>query len=178
MTPHGQLQGRAAAAVWLAGTLVGAAAFCVYSQSWQNGRYLMYDIPAALAVYSFPALLLALAVAGRIDTGWFIRLAALAVLTTITLGREFLVWPISGHVTCVVAVAIIQSRDAGLRPALRLAYWLPVPIVVLVRIFGIEGTVDTPLLTGLAAGTVVGAATAWGLYCHGRRGAAPAEPSA
>jgi hypothetical protein len=147
--------------LWLGGTLVGAAAFCVYARTWQSGCHVLYDVPAALAVYSFPARLLAEAAARRFGLAWCVRLAALAAMTVATVGREFGRWPVSGHVTCVLAVAVLMSADARLPAWLRAAYWIPVPVVVLVRVLALEGRADLPLVTGAAAGLVIGAAAAW-----------------
>jgi hypothetical protein len=144
--------------LWLAGTLAGAAAFCVYSRTWRDAWHVLYDVPAALASYSFPAMLLAEAAAVRPGAAWYVRLAALAAMAVATVGREFLVWPVSGHVTCVASVAIIQSADGRLPPLLRLAYWTAVPIVVLMRIFYLDGGLSMPLAAGASAGAVIGVA--------------------
>ena len=111
---------------------IGAAAFCVYSRSWKDWAHLVYDIPASLMVFSFVAqLVLESRHAG--NAYWLARLALVAAMTVVCAGRDFLHWPISGHLSCVLAVALVQSADARLVPAERWLYWIPVPIVLCIR---------------------------------------------
>jgi len=158
-TANPRVATRTATAVYLLGTLVGTVAFCIYKQSWQSGWMLAYDVPAALASYSFPALLLARAVGRLWRWSDAVRLGALLVLTVLTVGREFAHWPTSGHVTCVVAVAVIMAADPRLPKPLRAVYWVPVPIVAAVRVIALEHAVETGLVLGAVAGAVVGVVT-------------------
>ena len=54
-------------------------------------------------------------------------------MCVVTFGREFQGWPISGHLSCVLAVALIQLGDARLSLYERLAYAIPLPIVLVIR---------------------------------------------
>ena len=111
---------------------IGAAAFCIYSRSWKDGMHLIYDIPASLMVFWFIGHLV-LDSRHFANADWLARLTLLLALTVVTVGREFLHWPISGHLTCVLAVALVQSTDPRLFLAERWLVWLPVPIVIGIR---------------------------------------------
>lgn len=139
---------------------VGSAAFCVYSRSWQDWVHMIYDIPASLMVFSFVAQLgLEARQAG--NAYWLARFALLVTMTVVCVGRDFLHWPISGHLSCVLAVAIVQSWDGRLPVAERLLYWLPVPVVLVIRwlVFdqGQHGQTTHALAFALAAGLAVAA---------------------
>lgn len=110
----------------------GSAAFCVYSRSWKDWAHLVYDIPASLLVFWFIAQL-ALEAQRAGSAYWLARFALLAAMTVVCTGRDFLHWPISGHLSCVLAVAIVQFWDVRLPPGERLLYWLPLPIVLAIR---------------------------------------------
>lgn len=134
--------------------LVGATAFCLYSHSWKDAVHLIYDVPASLLVFSFIAqLVLTAHHAGSLF--WLARLVLVAIVSVATVGREFLHWPISGHLTCVFAVAWAQTVDPRLAVWERLLYWLPVPVVLSIRwwVFdlGQHGQTGWALLVGTAA---------------------------
>jgi hypothetical protein len=137
-------------------TLIGATAFCVFSRTWQDIWHLIYDIPAALAVYSFVAQLVAERVAGSRDGRWTARLIALSLMSVVTVGRQFAHWPISGHVTTTVAVCIIQLGDLHLPRLLRMLYLVPLPIVVAIRLFVFDRGLGAPLVSALVAGVLIG----------------------
>ena len=134
--------------------LTGATAFCLYSHCWSDAAHLIYDIPASLLVFSFVAqLVLESHRAGSLF--WLARLALVAIVSVSTVGRAFLHWPISGHLTCVFAVALVQSADPRLAVLERLLYWLPLPVVLSIRwwVFdlGQHGQTGWALLVGGAA---------------------------
>lgn len=111
---------------------VGFAAFGVYSRSWKDWAHLVYDIPAGLLVFSFIAQWV-LEARHAASAYWLARFALLVAMTVVCTGRDFLHWPISGHLSCVLAVAIVQFRDVRLPLAERLLYWFPLPIVLAIR---------------------------------------------
>jgi hypothetical protein len=158
-----------AKAVAIGGTLVGAAAFVIYSHSWTSPLRLAYDIPAALASYSLPALLLAEAVTQARGPAWWARLVAVAAMTAVTVGREFEGWPVSGHVTCVLAVAMIQTIDVRLPRVLRFLYWAVAAAVVVLRIAAMDDGIRLPLVLGLVAGVIIGGAGAAAVVRRVRR---------
>jgi hypothetical protein len=59
----------------------------------------------------------------------------LVAMTVVAVGREFGNWNISGHLSCVLAVALVQSADRRLSLAERICYWIPLPIVLMIRWF-------------------------------------------
>jgi hypothetical protein len=113
---------------------IGAAAFCVYSRSWKDWTHLVYDLPASLLVFAFIAQL-ALEARHAGSAYWLARFAMLVAMTLVCTGRDFLHWPISGHLSCVLAVAIVQFWDVRLPLGERLLYWLPLPMVLGIRWF-------------------------------------------
>ena len=113
--------------------LVGTAAYMVYAQSWRDTAHLVYDIPANLTVFAFIAQLVLEAGQGRFVAAWGLRMVMVAVMAVVCAGRDFLGWPISGHLTCVLAVALVQTLDPQRLVAERLLYWIPVPIVLWIR---------------------------------------------
>jgi len=144
------------AGVAIGGTLIGTAAFVAYNHSWESALRMAYDVPAALASYSYPAMLVAEVVTGRRGPAWWVRLAALAAMTAVTVGREFAGGIASGHITCVIAVAIILSAQARLPLGLRLAYWAAAAWTVGVRLLLINGRFDASAGFGIAAGVLIG----------------------
>ncbi len=156
--------------VAIGGTLAGAAAFLIYNRSWELPLRLAYDIPAALASYSLPALLLAEAVARARGPAWWGRLGAVAAMTIITVGRELAGWPVSGVAAAtVVAVAIIQTVDVRLPRVLRVLYWAVAVAVVALRIAALDDGIRLPLMFGVLAGLIIGAWGAAGVIRHCRR---------
>ncbi len=142
--------------VRIAGTVIGASAFCIYSHTWQDGWHVLYDISASVAVFSFLAQILAEGLARNLTHWWWRRVVAAAAMTVITLGREFLGWPVSGHVTTVIAIAIIQSQEGRLSRPLRLAYWVPLPILIVTRWLHFDGGLASSLYLALLAGGMIG----------------------
>ena len=81
------------------------------------------------------------------------------LLFAVTYGRQYYGWQISGHFTCVLAIALAQTTDKRLHWIERTAYWIPVPIVLCLRVFylvpaGEEITTLTPLLVALPSGVI------------------------
>ena len=146
-------------------TLIGAGAFCAFSQSWVDTIHLVYDIPAGLATFAFIAqLVIELGkdgpVAGRQDATSelnrfsLFRCALVAALTVVTVGRQYAGWPISGHLSCVLAIAFTQWLDRRLGRIERALYWVPVPIILYLRLALLEhgghwGTYNAILFAGV-----------------------------
>jgi hypothetical protein len=119
----------------LALTALGMVAFCLFARSWRDVPHLLYDIPASLAVFGFVAQLLLERFKDGPRRYWLARLGMLVAMTIVTVGREFGHWNISGHLSCVLAVALVQSTDRRLSVAERFCYWIPLPIVLFIRWF-------------------------------------------
>ena len=98
---------------------VGMVAFCIQAQSWRDAAHVVYDVPASFAVFCFIGQLV---LEGRRDGPtryWAARFALLAAMTVVCTGRQFWGWPISGHLSCVLAVALVQCVKV-LRSLLRI----------------------------------------------------------
>jgi hypothetical protein len=142
--------------VRITGTVVGALSFWIYNRSWESWWRFIYDVPASIAVFSFLAQVLAELVAGNTGKRWRIRFGLVVAMTVITNGREFLGWPMSGHVTDVTAVALLQTFDSRLPRWLRALYWIPLPILVTMRLTVNGAPGHAPLLGGLTTGLILG----------------------
>ncbi len=136
--------------------LGGTAAFCVYSQSWQGGHRIIYDLCAGVAVFSFVAQIVVEAVAGQGGRCWWSRAAALVPMSVVPAGRVLLHWPISGHATDVLIVAGVQVLNRRLAVWLRALYCLAAGAVVGLRWFHFDtgGHWETLWTVVIAAGWV------------------------
>jgi hypothetical protein len=94
---------------------------------------LIYDIPAALATFTFIGQLIVEATGAGLGASWVARAAMIGALSVIAFGRELLHWPISGHLSCVLAIALVQAADPRLARPEKLLYWVPVLIVISIR---------------------------------------------
>ena len=117
----------------LALAFVGAAAFCLFAQSWQDVPHLLYDIPASIAVFAFIAQLLLEWTRLGPRRYLLARSGMLVAMTVVTAGRQFGQWTISGHLSCVLAVALVQNADRRLSLAEKVCYWMPLPVVLAIR---------------------------------------------
>jgi len=138
-------------------TLIGATAFCVFSRSWADKAHLWYDIPAGLVTFGFVAQLVIEFPHNARSRFWRYRLAALIAMTVITVGRQYADWTISGHLTCVLAVAMIQAQDQRLSRLERIAYCTPISIVLYLRLALLEWGSHTATWNALIAGFFLGA---------------------
>jgi hypothetical protein len=132
---------------------VGMAAFVAYSRSWKDWPHLVYDIPASFAVFAFVAQLLLELVKDGASGYCGARLALLGAITVATCGREFLGWRLSGHLTCVLAVALVQATDPRLLLGERVLYFVPLPIVLLIRWYRFDGNDHWQTYYALIVGT-------------------------
>jgi len=137
-------------------TCLGATAFCVFSNSWYDVPHLIYDIPAGLATFGFIAQLVIEAPRSRSDGFWLYRAAVVIAMTVATVGRQYGGWLISGHLSCVLAVALVQTADARLSKLERLAYWAPVPIVLGLRLGYLEQGAHAATYAGAVFGLICG----------------------
>jgi len=148
----------------LAGTVIGAAVYCVLARDWQNVWDVLYDAPAALSVFGFLAQLLAEGIDGGRSAGRWVRpsavIAALGIVAATVIWQDRLMaGHISGHMTMVLLVAIIQSADGRLPLWIRMGHWVPVPIVAAMRVFVLHGRVEVGLVGGFVVGGVLGLGT-------------------
>ena len=137
-------------------TFIGAAAFCIYSYSWCDVVHLIYDVPAGLCTFGFIAQLVVEAPASRCNGFWLYRGTMVVAMTLATVGRTYWGWMISGHLSCVLAIALVQSADGRLSRIERAAYWIPVPIVLFLRFALLEHDGHFATYAGLAFGLTWG----------------------
>jgi hypothetical protein len=134
----------------------GTMCFCIWAKSWQDLAHLLYDIPANLAVFAFIAHWLLEGIQRERGLDWWCRLALIAAMTTVTVGRAYFGWNISGHLSCVGTVALVQLAALGIRPAERWFYCLPLPFVLVLRWFRFDNgdhwqTYSALMFSGIAA---------------------------
>ena len=136
-------------------TFCGALILCVYWQSWKDVTHLVYDIPSAVIMCAYLSQILCEGFAGLLSRSWWMRVLLVIPMSVIPFGREFLGWRISGHLSDMWAVALIQSLDGRLYRWERLIYWGPVPIVLWIRLsrFDVGGHWET--FNALIAGTLM-----------------------
>jgi len=117
---------------------LGTLSYCIYARSWRDMIHLVYDIPANVAVFAFIAQVVLECIAD--GPGWHCgtRFALIVGMTVVCAGRDFAGWGISGHLSCVLAVALVQMADSRLPVGERLLYWIPLPIVLAVRWWGFD----------------------------------------
>ncbi len=139
----------------LALAVVGMVAFVAYSRSWKDLAHLIYDIPASFAVFAFIAQLLLEVAKDGASLYWSARFLLLVAITVATAGREFLGWHLSGHLTCVLAVALVQAADPRLALTERALYWIPLPIVLFMRWYKFDGDDHWQTYYALIVGTCV-----------------------
>ncbi|MBN1344403.1 MAG: hypothetical protein JXQ73_17070 [Phycisphaerae bacterium] len=147
--------------VLVSGTAVSAAAYCGVARCWQTGWDALYDVPGSLTVFSFMWLLVVDGLSGMRASRWWwsvaATLGALLIVATTTMHPDTIVrGHVSGHMTMVLLVAIIQTGEARLPAWLRIGYWIPVPIVAALRIFYLHGCVEAGLVGGVLAGAGLG----------------------
>lgn len=138
---------------------VGCVAFCIYSQAWQDWAHFLYDIPASFVVFFFIAQLVLDVVFREVNGFWVAKFIMLAAMTVVTVGRDFLGWTISGHLSCVLAVALVQASDRRLAGWERVLYSIPLPVVAYVRWFlfdknGHAETINAVMFAVVVAGPV------------------------
>lgn len=122
--------------------LVGVVANSIFNGSWKNTASLVYDLPASLITFGFIAqLLIEFAKDGR-SAYLVFRFLMFFAMFAVTAGRQFLGWSISGHLSCALAVALVQVADPRLVPIERALYCVPVPIVLYFR--WTSGDYNTP----------------------------------
>jgi len=143
--------------IQFAGMMLFGAVFILYSRSWQDFGVLAYDLPAALVVGGFLGRLLADGVARPGGRQWGLFAATSLLLAVITVGRECKLWPISGHVVNVTAVAIMQGTDRRLSLFSRFLPAATLPLLIAFRILRWDGRIAPPLWMGLLVGGLLGA---------------------
>jgi hypothetical protein len=99
---------------------------------------------------------------------WVARVILVVAMTVVTTGRQFFGWDISGHLSCVLAVALTQTADRRLAAWERGLYWLPLPLVLWIRwtVFDRAGHGET--FHALVFGTMAALPVMWLGWRSGR----------
>ena len=114
-------------------TLVSSISLVIAWQSWQDWQHLVYDIPSAIVFSLFLG-----QIGSDIKSGFYSpelwgKLIALFFISIVTLGRVIFNWPISGHLTGLLTVAVIQTISHNIKFSEKITYWFPVPVILLIR---------------------------------------------
>ena len=112
---------------------LGTLVFCICARSWREKYYLVYDVVGSLIPFLLMVQLIFEGFDPGPDTWWFARLGMMMVLSLVLVGRLTKEWPVSGHLSFVLAVVIIQVADQGLSGAEHLLYLLAVPVTIAIR---------------------------------------------
>ncbi|UCH95920.1 MAG: hypothetical protein JSV88_03485, partial [Candidatus Aminicenantes bacterium] len=115
--------------------LIGGTVFFFYWQSWKDIPHLFYDIPTGFAMSIYIGQIVLEVVKKKREVHWWARVLLLLPMSIVPIGREYFNWNISGHLTDMLAVAMIQTVDDRLRILEKTAYWLPIPVILYIRWF-------------------------------------------
>ncbi len=129
---------------------LATALFVLCARSWRDGTHLVYDTFTGLVTFLFIAQLASEGLEVRIDGYWIARAVMVAVLGIATAGRIIRGWPISGHLSFVLAIALVQLANPQLSWFERLFYTLPVPIVLAIRLRKLDEGDHVPTRAGVA----------------------------
>ncbi len=112
-----------------------ALSLILYWRSWKDLPHLFYDIPAGLATGAYLGQIICELKERLFSRRLLMRLALLIPMSIIPAGREFFGWNISGHLSDILAVTLIQAMDERLNALEKIAYALPVPVILSIRLF-------------------------------------------
>jgi len=112
-----------------------ALSLVLYWRSWKDLPHLFYDIPAGLAMGAYLGQTICELKERLFSRRLWIRLVLLIPLSVIPTGREIYGWNISGHLLGILTVALIQAMDNRLSVVEKLAYALPLPMILWIRLF-------------------------------------------
>ena len=132
--------------------LIGGTAFSFYLQSWKDIPHLFYDIPTGFAISFYIGQIVLENMRNKREVHWWARVVLLIPMSIVPIGRVFFNWHISGHLTDMLAAAMIQTADERLGTLEKIVYWHPIPVILYIRwfYFDIGGHGET--YNALAAG--------------------------
>jgi len=137
---------------------LGTALFVLCARSWRDGTHLVYDTTTGFVTSLFIAHLASEGLEVRIDGYWIARVVMVAVLGIATLGRITRGWSISGHLSFVLAIALVQLANPEKSWLERLFYTLPVPIVLAIRLRKLDQDDHAPTRAGVGLAIICAAA--------------------
>lgn len=113
--------------------LLGTVAFCIVSRTWRDVPHIIYDLSAAPPTFAFLAAVLIEGVSRRWQLSWWCWGWVLVPLSTVPAAAQFLGWPISGHLTCLLIAAPGLTIRRDLHPLAGVAAWLALAPVLAIR---------------------------------------------
>jgi len=135
--------------------LCGCAALFFYWQSWKDIPHLFYDIPPGFTMSTFIGQVVLEGIKNKREARWWARVLLLFPMSMIPMGRVFFNWDISGHLTDVLAVTLIQTVDERLRTREKIAYWFPLPVILYIRWFLFDAAGHRETFNALIAGFAI-----------------------
>lgn len=134
--------------------LIGGTVFFFYWQSWKDIPHLFYDIPTGFIMSIYIGQIVLEDVKKKREAHWWARVLLLLPMAIVPIGRQYFSWNISGHLTDMLAVAMIQTVDERLPTLEKIAYWLPIPVILYIRWFlfdtGGHGETFNALIAGFS----------------------------
>lgn len=135
--------------------LIGGAALFVYWKSWKDIPHLFYDIPAGFTMSLYIGQIVLEGIKSKREGHWWARVLLLLPMSIIPMGRVFFNWAISGHLTDILAAAMIQTTDKRLSTRERIGYWSPIPVILYIRWFFFDTGGHRETFNALAAGFLI-----------------------
>jgi hypothetical protein len=132
--------------------LLGGTALFFYWQSWKDLPHLFYDIPAGFTMSAYIGQIVLEGMRNKREVHWWARVVLLLPMAVVPMGRVFFNWNLSGHLTDMLAAAMIQTTDKRLRPLEKIAYWHPIPVILYIRWFIFDTGGHGETFNALAAG--------------------------
>jgi len=132
--------------------LMGGAALFFYWKSWKDLPHLFYDIPAGFTMSLYIGQIVLEGIKSKREVHWWARVLLLFPMSIVPMGRVFFNWNISGHLTDILAAALIQTTDKRLHTLEKILYWLPLPVILYVRWFFFDTGGQGETLNALVAG--------------------------
>jgi hypothetical protein len=135
--------------------LLGGAILCFYWQSWKDMPHLFYDIPTGFMMSAYIGQIVLENMGNKRAVHWWARVLLLLPMSVIPIGRVFLNWNISGHLTDMLAAAMIQTADERLGSVEKIVYWHPLPVILYIRWFHFDTGGHGETFNALAAGFLI-----------------------
>ncbi len=113
--------------------LIGGTLLTIYYQSWKDISHLFYDIPTGFIMCLYVGQIVLESRRNKREVHWWARVLLLLPMAIVPMGRVFFNWNISGHLTDMLAAALIQTADKRLRTLEKIVYWHPIPVILYIR---------------------------------------------
>jgi len=135
--------------------LIGGTAFFFYWKSWKDIPHLFYDIPTGFTMSLYIGQIFLEGIKSKREVHWWARVLLVLPMSIIPMGRELFNWNISGHLTDMLAAAMIQTTDERLPTLEKIVYWHPIPIILYIRWFLFDTRGHQETFNALIAGFLI-----------------------